>query len=136
MNAGYGLGGTDEKGYGRFRPYHDINRPAHVIAYKLSKRNYSKDKVVRHTCDNPQCVNPEHLVLGTNAQNTHDMFERGRHKGPIGNRNGYAVLNKSQRSDMRIRWANGESASSLMQLFSVSRGTVYNITHRKTWADD
>lgn len=36
-------------------------------------------KVVRHTCDNPRCINPFHLILGTQHDNVHDAMERGRH---------------------------------------------------------
>ncbi|QNJ55926.1 HNH endonuclease [Microbacterium phage Rasputia] len=47
-----------------------------LLGLKLGDR-----RVARHTCDNPVCVNPAHIVEGTSKQNTQDMEERGRQKG-------------------------------------------------------
>lgn len=54
---------------------------AHRVAYvkhHLLTMEDIKGKVVRHTCDNPPCINPEHLVLGTHSDNMKDMWSRGR----------------------------------------------------------
>lgn len=72
-------GTTDERGYGRITLY---KNESPVKAYRLSfeMRNgpIPKGLVVRHKCDNPNCVNPDHLELGTQKDNSRDMVERGR----------------------------------------------------------
>lgn len=72
-------GGKTSKGYGSFKYYQD--RPAigaHVSSYLFHIGEVPKGMLVRHRCDNPPCVNPEHLVAGSNSDNVKDMFERGR----------------------------------------------------------
>jgi len=54
------------------------NRRAHRISLELSGVLVGPDDFVRHSCDNPICVNPAHLSVGTPAQNTADMWQRGR----------------------------------------------------------
>lgn len=53
---------------------------AHRASYLVFKGNIPKNKVVRHKCDTPQCVNPDHLILGTVKDNSNDMVIRRRHK--------------------------------------------------------
>ena len=67
--------GINDKGYGRFR-YLGQACLAHRVVYHLTHGELP-DRL-RHTCDNPQCVNPAHLKPGTQADNLNDMAERGR----------------------------------------------------------
>lgn len=50
----------------------------HIISYKYFKGKIPEGLLVRHTCDNPRCCNPKHLILGTAQDNVNDMFERNR----------------------------------------------------------
>ena len=52
-------------------------RYGHRVSYEHFKGPIPDDLCVRHTCDNPPCIEPTHLVLGTLAQNNKDMWERG-----------------------------------------------------------
>lgn len=56
---------------------------------------------VRHTCDNPRCINPEHLVLGTHADNMRDRTERGRNPDVSGELNPKALLTWDAVRDIR-----------------------------------
>lgn len=57
---------------------------AHRVAWQIANgRPPGSREVVRHTCDNPPCVNPNHLKIGTHRQNMHDMIERGRAVHPV-----------------------------------------------------
>lgn len=89
------MGATNAKGYGQSGFYNQTNgKPegsylTHRIAWTLGHNpNATRVEVpsgllVRHTCDNPPCCNPAHLITGTQAQNTADMMERGRHPWTI-----------------------------------------------------
>lgn len=65
-------------GYGRIAEAPFRNREAHIVAYELFIGKVPKGLCVLHICDNPPCVNPEHLWLGTHAQNMADMKLKGR----------------------------------------------------------
>jgi HNH endonuclease len=65
-------------GYGQIK-VNRKNKKAHRIAYELFKGPIPENMLVCHTCDNPGCVRPEHLFLGTALDNSHDMINKGRY---------------------------------------------------------
>lgn len=70
------LGTTTKSGHGQIR-YHGDLIYTHVMAYFLETLSWpDKGEIVRHTCDTPNCVNPEHLILGSHTDNMHDMISR------------------------------------------------------------
>lgn len=71
------------KGYGSMF-YKKIVK-AHRFSYEIHKGKIDENKLICHTCDNPLCVNPEHLYSGTPKQNTQDSINRGRFKKKKGN---------------------------------------------------
>jgi hypothetical protein len=93
-------GGRFKAGYGRFVAI-DVSdddaiatirrQNASRISFKIYKGPIPSNILVRHTCDNPPCINPDHLILGTHADNWQDMVSRGRNK--IGCKNSKTRLN-------------------------------------------
>lgn len=72
------LGGRDRAGYG-WVYYDGRTVGAHRVAWEMhSGKSIPEGVIVRHVCDNPPCVNPAHLLLGTKGDNTSDMYKRGR----------------------------------------------------------
>ena len=94
--------------------------------------------VVRHKCDNPPCVNPNHLEVGTQRDNVRDMQERGR--GLVGERHPMAKLTRKQVDDIRARHVRGTSRWSpgntreLCEEFGISDSTLSDIMRGKKWA--
>ena len=81
LNCVNWMGAKDKKGYGKIgrkldgKNYHLIHRWVYAYVYGVHP---SSDKVVMHTCDNPACINPSHLVMATQADNIQDMLRKGR----------------------------------------------------------
>jgi hypothetical protein len=71
------VGGTNGYGYGAFKLNKRMEH-AHRIAYIIQFGDFDQNLHVLHTCDNPPCVNPNHLFLGTQKDNMLDMISKGR----------------------------------------------------------
>lgn len=91
-------------------------------------------KVVRHTCDNSICVNPSHLLVGTQAENVEDCYLRGRNRHARGQYNGKAVLSDKQVMGIKLRLARGETTSKIAMSLGLRHLQVYNIATRKSYA--
>ena len=87
--------------------------------------------VVRHKCDNPACVNIEHLELGTVADNNRDMVERGRYKGFLKGEDN--VASKLHEADVKLIKGSTLSGYRLANIFGVCKKTIYMIRRGVTW---
>lgn len=107
---------------------------AHRVAYAKANGMEIESlsgKVVRHKCDNPACVNPQHLVIGSHDDNMKDMTARGRSQH--GSSHSSAKLTEAAVSEIRRRHAGGESIVSLAREFSVSWVTVSRVVKGLLW---
>ncbi len=111
--------------------------PAHRLSWELHRGPVSDDMEVCHDCpagDNPACVNPDHLFVGTHDDNMKDMAEKGRGRGPNGETNSHAVLTEAHIREIRIRYAAGRIRyRDLAVEFGVDTTTIGNIARRETW---
>lgn len=67
----------NKKGYGKVSTGKKCHQ-AHRVSYRVFRGKVRKDLLVCHTCDNPPCINPRHLFLGTNQDNVNDREQKGR----------------------------------------------------------
>lgn len=101
------------------------------FSYWLHKGEILEGLCVCHTCDNPRCVNPEHLWLGTHADNMKDMRLKGRVKQE---RNGRAKHSKAEVEEIKKLYATGKyTQRKLGELFGVSHTNVYAICKGIIW---
>lgn len=110
--------------------------PAHRVSYLLHVGEIPDGMVVMHKCDNPSCVNPNHLEVGTQADNLSDMRAKGRGKGGnglSGEKHPLSKLTASQVVDIRSKRANGRTIQSLADEYGVVGGTIHFVVSGRTW---
>lgn len=92
--------------------------------------------LVLHRCDEPPCVNPAHLFLGTDLDNARDRNRKGRHKSPDGRPNWTAKLTEDQVRELRAAHAaGGVSYRQLAKRFGIDVNTAWMAIQRKTWPE-
>jgi hypothetical protein len=124
------------KGYGKCAPRHWRRQEyAHRVSWEIANGPIPDGMQVLHHCDNPSCVRPGHLFLGTHQDNMADMVSKGRQRnGPLpGESNGRAKLTRRQVDAIRRRVERGETKLRLAKEYGVSRATVQFICKGVTW---
>jgi len=106
---------------------------AHRVAWELEVGPIPAGLCVLHRCDNPICVRPAHLFLGTRAENCTDRRTKGRDRHPQGVDHPEAKLTDAIVRDMRRRFTQGETQTALGYEYGVSQTTVSRITLHKAW---
>lgn len=139
------LRGCFTSGYGAFG-FRGRTQHANRVAYTLTHGEIPAGLLVRHTCDNKLCCNPDHLVLGTHAENMQDMQERRRasqgdehwtRHSPKNLAKGEAVKTSKLTADdvraIREAYTVGRKQVQLAVQFGVSRQLIWQIVNKKWW---
>jgi hypothetical protein len=130
--------GTAPNGYGQIQVGEKMV-PAHRVSYEMANGPIPVGKLVCHNCpdgDNPLCVNPAHLWLGTYAENSADMVRKGRTRPPCvtGEAHGSAVLTEAQVVEIRARYRLGNiSHRALATIYGVSHRSIGSAINGQTW---
>jgi len=122
--------GSTANGYGRFC-LHGKEIKAHRFAYEQFIGEIPEGFFVCHTCDNPSCVNPEHLFVGTPSENSRDMVKKGR--SLMGSKNPNSKINPDDVKKIIALHCDGMSPLSIAKIFGLSDVMVRNITKGKNW---
>ncbi len=109
---------------------------AHRFSWELANGPIPPGKKCLHLCDNPRCVNPDHLHLGTQKENVQEMWERDR-KNVDGSNNPAAKLTDPQAMEIRTLYSyRGKGGLTLTQLahkFGVGTSTIHRVVTGQTW---
>ncbi len=103
---------------------------AHRVSWTIFRGPIPKGLLVLHKCDTPACVNPDHLFLGTHADNVADKIRKGRAVNVVGIRNGKSKLTPE---DVLAILASKERHSSLAPQYGVHPQTIGDIRRGKWW---
>lgn len=126
----------DPQGYGRFRVVPGKNMHlSHRVAYRIYKGEFPDYLKVLHTCDNPSCVNPDHLYLGTDFDNAQDKMSKGRSNTPKGDDCYQAKLTMAQVRRIREFSRIGIRNYELVPIFKVSKLVISRIVNNKIYKE-
>lgn len=133
-------GSTNSGGYGSMSFYGHIcgaHRLMLVWMGQLKHPIHDGDgarNIVLHSCDNPRCVNPAHLTIGTNTQNQREAYARGLRTAPKGSDHANSRLTTEQVRDIRRLYDTGQMLQiPLAKMYGVSQAAISLITRRKTY---
>lgn len=126
--------GCARHGYGRFNVTRDKPLAAHRVAYEMFVGPIPTGLHVLHRCDNPPCVNPGHLFLGTHQDNMDDMVRKGRSRAPRGEQVKVSKLTESAVRQIRDEVSQGRSQRAVARDFGVHHATVHRIVSGELWA--
>ena len=126
------MSSRNESGYGVLN-VKGIPIRAHRIAWTIRVGPIPRGTFVLHRCDNPGCVNVEHLFLGTAADNTADMMAKGRGVFVRGEKCGTSKLTDDAVREIRKLHAAGVSHKNIAPLFGIHPSQICRICSRELW---
>jgi len=122
--------------YGQFKAMRGDrkkNGTAHRWIYEHIHGPQPKTTFICHTCDNPSCVNPDHLYAGTPKQNSRDRDMRGRGIKPVGASNPMATLTENEVIEIRKMFADGMRVNEIARATGLKHQNVSKIVRRERW---
>ena len=125
----------NSEGYGNIRWYGETWL-THRVAWNISRGEIPQGMLVCHHCDNPPCVNPSHLFLGTDLDNARDKIAKGRSVLPpsfAGEKNPMATLTAPAVLEIRRLYKEGATQISLCRKFEASQTQIWLIVHNRRW---
>ena len=126
-------GSINGGGYGTFK-YLDTIQNAHRAGWRIIKGEIPKGLLVLHKCDVRNCVNPDHLFLGTYLENIEDMMNKGRGNFVRGKNHGLSKLNEKEVIEIRRLDKHDIITRKLLsKMFKVNVSTIAGIVKRKAW---
>ncbi len=121
-------------GYGQLKTENGVEL-AHRVSYRLHYGKIYRDLHILHHCDNPPCINPDHLWAGTNSDNIRDRVSKGRPGNPGRPGTGPSTkLTVKRVLQIRRLWSTGKvTQQSIAEIFGIARSNVSMIIRRATW---
>jgi hypothetical protein len=121
------------RGYGRIRAFGETPRPAHRISYIIHVGPIPEGLHVLHGCNEASCVNPAHLHLGTDVENTADKVRAGRQARVCGESNGRAKLTRDMVDLARRLHSDGASCAAVARRFGIAHSVMSRILRGLRW---
>ena len=116
---------------------------AHRVSYEFVNGPIPEGKEIMHICDNPACVNPNHLMLGSHAENMLDAKTKGRTSGgfhfvheenrSLGEKHGQSKLTDNDIREIRQKYDSGIKVNELARQYGMGHAQIGMIAHRRAW---
>lgn len=113
--------------------YHGMRQLAHRVSWEIHNGEIPDELFVLHRCDNPPCVNPRHLFLGTKQDNAEDRDRKGRFIVLHGSTNGRATLNENVVKEIKHGSLSSKSNASIGRMFGVTKEAIWKVRHGLSW---
>jgi hypothetical protein len=123
--------GTNDDGYGKFR-WGKQMIGSHRASYMIFVGDIPENKIIAHKCDNPPCVNPDHLWLADIIENVQDRDRKLR--TGRGEKNRHAKLKESQVMEIKKLIEQGKNNTQIAAFYPVDRSVISRIRHKKAWS--
>ena len=128
-------GAKNEEGYGFFGTGKFGSKSSHRFSWELINEKIPKGKELCHTCDNPSCVNPQHLFIGSHTDNMRDAAKKNRFPLRYGLDHPRGKWSGDMVTQMLDEYKNGINPKEIMDKYKIPRGTLWGFiakTRRKS----